>query len=65
MRQGITVGTKVGYVGLTIDLPWLPRGTEGVVTDIYPGLPFPFICRFNVDDGEDWPMAEQDLEVIE
>lgn len=59
------VGDRVGYVGPTIERPWLPRGSEGVVTDICPGDPFPVICDFSVPNGEDWPMRLQDLEQIE
>ena len=64
MSPNIRVGTKVGYIGPTIESPWLPRGTEGVVIALDPLGPFPFICNFNVSEGEDWPMTRSDLEVI-
>lgn len=58
------IGDRVGYVGPTIERPWLPRGTEGVITDLMPGTPYPVICDFPVRDGEDWPMRTRDLEHI-
>lgn len=60
----IQIGTRVGYIGPTIEKPWLPRGTEGVVTDVFPATPFPFICNFPVPEGDNWPMRRKDLEVI-
>lgn len=64
MNRTIQIGSKVVYTGPTIEQPWLPRGAEGVVIYIDHGMPFPFICNFNVPDGEDWPMSSHDLEVI-
>lgn len=58
------VGDKVGYIGPTIMKPWLPRGTEGIITDIFHGDPFPYICDFNIKEGEDWPMIQKHLEKI-
>ena len=63
MSHKLSIGTRVGYVGPTIEEPWLPRGTEGVVTDNIGG-PFEYVCDFNIAQGDDWPMTRQDLEVI-
>lgn len=56
------VGQRVIYIGETLMKPWLPRGTEGVVIDVMPGLPYPITCDFEVPDGDGWPMEEGDLE---
>ena len=62
----VKIGDKVGYVGPTLMNPWLPKGTEGIITDVYhPSDPFPYICDFNINDGEDWPMTKEHLEKID
>lgn len=55
----LSVGKKIRYIGTSLNR--LPHGTIGVVRDIMGG-PFPYICDFEVDDGEDWPMTAREIE---
>ena len=59
------IGTRVAYIGPTIMLRLLPRGTQGIVTDVLENHMFPIICDFCVQDGDHWPMHESELAVIQ
>lgn len=59
---------KVGDRVKTVEeIPDLPLGWEGTITDTDEGALYPYMVTFDLDPSSmwDWPMSEQELELVE